>query len=131
MGSNLGQSSCVWCGGRLVAEGKRLLFDYKRDAHCEDCLAQYVGYLRGEEIYDCAFRSTERDEPGLSDFPKYGIRRGVIEKIPWCEEMAKRSDYRFYWEYHMKRLRRRCSGTTPDQCAGLPLGPACSPPGQR
>lgn len=93
--------------------------DYYQDAHCEDCLAQYGAYMDGDNVTDTSFRSTHNDEPGFADFPKFAIRRGIVEKIPWSDEVAKNEPYYSYYEYGLERLRGQCASVE-EECVGRP-----------
>lgn len=126
MSRNRCETDCAWCGGTIVLEESPRLIrqeecgvHYYREysgmhvanAHCFDCEAQYLAWVRwpsctyahhrnddGRPFTDTSFRSTFNDEPGRPDFPKYAIKRGVIERIPWSDEVAKTQRYAGYWE---------------------------------
>ena len=99
MSSNRCDRNCAWCDGVVVPDEPRA---YHRsglvNATCVDCEAQYLAEMDGNNVIDTSFRSTYNDEPGVADFPKYAIRRGIVEKIPWSDEVAKDERYAAYWE---------------------------------
>ena len=97
--------------GRYFSEFEGLIV---AKAHCFDCEAKYLAWLDGTRrrkwsgwptpappgenpVRDTSFRSTFDDEPGRADFPKYAIKRGIVAKIPWSDEVAEKESYAGYW----------------------------------
>lgn len=121
MSYNRGERDCAWCGGKIVPDDPdEAIVAFECDAHCEDCEAQYLAYIGGEtgrDVTDTSFRSTRNDEPGLADFPKFAIRRGIVQRIPWSDAVAVDERYIWHWERFRQMQLSACS-VAPNECFG-------------
>lgn len=120
MSTNRGDRACAWCDGEVIPDEPIVERSGLLHAHCRDCMAQYLAYMDGNNVTDTSFRSTFNDEPGISDFPQYAIRRGVICRIPWSDEVARNERYSRYWEDYVAERRHECRGLPQTSCSGVP-----------